>query len=391
MSVGSHIVLCAGGTGGHVFPARALAGELVRRGYRLSLITDRRGRLLRDGMGVDDAGATATAADSAPDIYEISAAAIAGKGLIARIRALGSLATGFFQAYRLLRTMAPAAVIGFGGYASAPTMLAAGRLKLRRAIHEQNAVLGRANRTLAPHVERIALSFARTDGVSSADKSRCCWTGNPVRPEFDGLRAAPWSVPDGDGPLNLLVFGGSQGARILSDIVPDALAGLDAGLRGRLQVAHQLRDADADTDTGAGTVAERYEAAGIRAELRAFFDDMPTRLQRSHLVIARAGASTMAELTAMGRPAVLIPYPHAADDHQSANAARLSDAGGAWMIPQRDLSAADLTRRLASLLASPTVLTAAAEAAARNGIPDAGSKLADMVEEMLHGDGGAAR
>ncbi len=362
------IVLATGGTGGHVFPAQALAEELKRRGHRLALITDRRGDVYSGPLGELEA-------------YTISAAGVSGKGVLARISATFQLMLGYFQARGLLRRMRPAVVVGFGGYPSVPTMLAASQIGIRTAIHEQNAVLGRANRLLAPRVNRIALSFDETDGLRPKDQDKAIRTGNPVRPEIAALAGRPFVPPGPGAPLNLLIVGGSQGAQILGEAVPAALTSLDPAMRARLSVDQQARAEQVDM------VKAAYQKAGIAADVRSFFKDMPDRLAKAHLMIGRAGASTMAELAAVGLPAILIPYAHAIDDHQAANAARLSDAGGGWAIPQMDVTADDLAQRLVQLLENPTVLSAAASAAARTGIPDATQRLADMVESLA-GTGG---
>ncbi|MDW3204072.1 MAG: undecaprenyldiphospho-muramoylpentapeptide beta-N-acetylglucosaminyltransferase [Alphaproteobacteria bacterium] len=369
MSKGNLVVLATGGTGGHVFPAQALAEELKRRGNRLALITDRRGDAYSGPLGELDA-------------HTISAAGVSGKGLRARIAAVFKLMVGYFQARKLLRTMRPAVVVGFGGYPSVPTMMAASHLKIRTAIHEQNAVLGRANRLMAGRVDRIALSFNETDGLSPKDRERSVLTGNPVRPEIAALAGRPFKTPDSDSPLHVLIVGGSQGAQILGEAVPAAMARLPEGLKSRLRVEQQARPEQLDA------VRSAYRQAGIDADIRPFFDDMPVRLARAHLMIGRAGASTLAELTTVGLPAILIPYAYAIDNHQAANAARLSDAGGAWAIPQMDVTADDLARRIEQLLGNPPVLSAAAQAAARTGIPDATRRLADAVEGLTNGNGG---
>lgn len=369
MSKRNLVVLATGGTGGHVFPAQALAEELKRRGNRLALITDRRGDAYSGPLGELDA-------------HTISAAGVSGKGLRARISAVFKLMVGYFQARKLLRTMRPAVVVGFGGYPSVPTMMAASHLKIRTAIHEQNAVLGRANRLMAGRVDRIALSFNETDGLSPKDRERSVLTGNPVRPEIAALAGRPFKTPDSDSPLHVLIVGGSQGAQILGEAVPAAMARLPEGLKSRLRVEQQARPEQLDA------VRNAYRQADIDADIRPFFDDMPARLARAHLMIGRAGASTLAELTTVGLPAILIPYAYAIDNHQAANAARLSDAGGAWAIPQMDVTADDLARRIEQLLGNPPVLSAAAQAAARTGIPDATRRLADAVEGLTNGNGG---
>lgn len=365
------IAISTGGTGGHVFPAEALAGELARRGHRLALITDRRG---------DAFGGTLDVIDR----HTISAAGVSGRSTLERIGAAVTLSVGFFQARRLLQELKPAAVVGFGGYPTVPTMLAAGRLHaVRTAIHEQNAVLGRANRLLAPRMDRIATAFEETEGLRDADRPKSVRTGNPVRPEIAALAGRPYPTPGASDRLDLLVFGGSQGARIFGEVVPRAVERLPAGLRGRLSVVQQVRSGQVEE------VRETYRRLAVAADIRPFFDDMPTRLAAAHLLVCRAGASTVAELTTVGRPAILIPYQYAIDDHQTANAARLCDAAGAWMIPEDDLGPDRLAARLAELLGQPHTLMKAAQAAARIGMPEATRRLADLVVGLIddNGDG----
>ncbi|MBP5857732.1 undecaprenyldiphospho-muramoylpentapeptide beta-N-acetylglucosaminyltransferase [Marivibrio halodurans] len=364
MSGNKAIALATGGTGGHVFPAQALAEELGARGYRLMLITDRRGDIYGGPLG-------------ALETHTIRAAGVSGQGFGARLGAAVQLGLGYFQARRLLRELAPAAVVGFGGYPSVPTMMAASHLKLRTAIHEQNAILGRANRLLAPRVRRIALSFERTADLREADQKRSLWTGNPVRPEIAAIAAQSYPSIEAGQAIRLLITGGSQGAQILGETVPAAIGSLPEEMRKRLRISQQVRAEQLEF------VTDAYRTAGIAADVRAFFDDMPKRLGEAHLLIARAGASTTAELTCVGRPAILIPYPYAVDDHQTANAARLCDDGGAWMIPQKDLTPDALADRLMQLLAKPEVLTAAGAAAARIGMPEATRNLADMVAGLV--------
>lgn len=363
---GRAIVLATGGTGGHVFPAQALAEALGARGWRLMLVTDRRGAGYSGPLG-------------ALETHRISAAGVSGRGLFARAGAALRLALGYVQARALLKRVRPAAVIGFGGYPSVPTVLAAAGLKLKTGLHEQNAVLGRANRLLAPRVKRIALSFDPTALLRPADRDKSRVTGNPVRPEIAALAARPYAPPRADGPIHLLCVGGSQGAQVFGETLPAALARLPAALRARIRLTLQTR---ADQVDG---VAAGLAETGVAGEVRAFFDDMPARLAQAHLAIARAGASTTSELAASGRPALLVPYPHAIDDHQSANAARLCDAGGAWMIPQADFTADMLAQRLEDLLTNPPLLAQVAAAARRVGIPEATERLADWVEALVAG------
>jgi len=356
------IVLATGGTGGHVFPAQALARTLMGRGYRLVLITDRRGSAYGGLLGN-------------LETHRIRAAGISGRGLTAKISAVFQLGLGLIQARRLLKQLRPRAVVGFGGYPSIPTMVAAAQLKFSTVIHEQNAVLGRANRVLAPRAGRIATAFDKIAMLQESDAARAVRTGNPVRPEVVAA-ACPYQPPDA-GPIEILVTGGSQGASIFADIIPAALAKLPEELRGRLKVTQQCREDDI------AAVRRRYAESGIEADLASFFANIPERLARAHLVICRSGASTVAELAASGRPAIMIPYPHAIDDHQRENAARLCDAGGGWLLPQGDATAEALRELIGSLLETPEKLARAARCAARIGLPDATERLADLVCEVI--------
>jgi UDP-N-acetylglucosamine--N-acetylmuramyl-(pentapeptide) pyrophosphoryl-undecaprenol N-acetylglucosamine transferase len=303
-----------------------------------------------------------------------------GGGPIRDARALAELAAGAMQAGRLLRRLSPAGVIGFGGYPSVPTMLAAAFLGLPTVIHEQNAVLGRANRLLASRMRYIATGFPSIDGLRPADRARATCTGNPVRPAVLAAGEAGYLPPPARGPIELLVLGGSQGARIFSEIVPPALAALPAPLRTALRVSHQARAEDL------AAAARRYAEAGVAAELDSFFADVPRRLGRAHLVISRAGASTVAELAAVGRPALLVPYPYAADDHQTANARAFAQAGGGWVVPQADLAPGMLAGCLGQLFADGASLTAAAQRASRFGRGDAARRLA-LLALALEPDG----
>lgn len=354
------IVLTAGGTGGHVFPAEALAEELLRRGYRLTLITDRRGHAYRGALG------------QIPTI-RIRAGGIAGLGIVGKLTSAFALVAGLFQARGLLKSLEPAAVVGFGGYAAFPTMFAAQQLKIPTLVHEQNAVLGRANRALAPGIKRIATSFDKVRFVGR-HSNRAVFTGMPVRPAVAAMRQKPY--PALDGKIRLLVIGGSQGARVLSEVVPVALARLPEALRGRLQVSQQCRPEDIEL------VRAAYAGTGIDVTLQSFFDDVPERLAAAHLVIARSGASTVSELTAVGRPAILVPYPHATDDHQTDNAKAVEAAGAAWLVPQPEFTVETLSARLEALLSQPEELATAAGRARAAGVPDAASRLADIVAAL---------
>jgi len=363
------VVLAAGGTGGHVFPAEALAAELLTRGCRLALVTDRRG---------GDLGSTLAGVET----HRIQAGGLAGKGLAARMRGGVELGLGTLQARRLLSRLAPRVVIGFGGYASVPTMMASTLGGYRTALHEQNAVLGRANRLLARRVGLIATSFDVSEGIPPEAAGRAVHTGMPVRADFAAARTRTYPPLDEDGPVSLLVLGGSQGARAFSEVIPKAMGRLSESLRQRLSIAQQCRP----EDLGGARVA--YARAGLTAELAPFFDDVPERMAGAHLVIARAGASTVAELTAVGRPAILVPYPFAIDDHQSANAHAVDEAGAGWLMPQDAFTADSLASRLEALFALPATLDRAASCAGAAGSPEAASRLADVVFELIGSNGG---
>lgn len=362
------VVLAAGGTGGHVFPAQALAAELVSRGNRAILVTDERGSAHGNGDGFSD-------------VLRIRAGGLAGKGVGARIRSVTALLAGTWQARSLLKRLRPDAVVGFGGYASVPTMLAARFAGLKTAIHEQNAILGRANRLLAPKVSRIAISFEGSRGLPADRAGKVVHTGMPVRPVIAEIRDAVYPALDPADPINLLVLGGSQGANIFSEVVPASLQALPENLRNRLRVSQQCRPEDLEKAQGA------YSETGISVDLSTFFPDVPSRLAGTHLLISRSGASTVAEVLAVGRPAILVPFPHAIDDHQTFNAHAVAEAGAGWLMPQDTLSAASLTSRLESLFGLPATLQKAASAARAVGRADAAARLADMVCELLPSNG----
>jgi UDP-N-acetylglucosamine--N-acetylmuramyl-(pentapeptide) pyrophosphoryl-undecaprenol N-acetylglucosamine transferase len=352
-------VLAAGGTGGHLFPAEAVARLLAARGGAVHLLTDRRA----DAFAAAVPGVT----------IDLVRAGRFGGGPLNTAVGFAALALGMVQARRLLRRLAPAAVIGFGGYPSVPTMLAAAQLGLPTVIHEQNAVFGRANRLLAPRARVIATGFGAVQGLRPADQRRTVHTGNPVRPAIRAVGAAPYAPPT--GTIELLVTGGSQGARVFAEVLPAALELLPAELRARLRVSQQARPEDKDA------VIARYRERAIVAEIESFFADMPARLARAHLVICRAGASTIAELAAAGRPAILVPYPHAMDDHQAANAAQFAAAGGGWAIAQGEFTAPALAERLTALLADPAALASAAAAARGFARDDAAEQLAALAQK----------
>jgi UDP-N-acetylglucosamine--N-acetylmuramyl-(pentapeptide) pyrophosphoryl-undecaprenol N-acetylglucosamine transferase len=361
---GHLVVLASGGTGGHLFPAEALASALLARGHRVALVTDKRGQAFADRL---------------PDValHRIAAGRL-DTGLVGKAIGVAEMVLGTLAAGTLLGRLQPAVAVGFGGYPSVPTMLAAARRRIATVLHEQNALMGRANRLLAPRVSQIATSFPHVQGLKPADAARVTFTGNPVRPEIGKLRDLPYPAPT--GTINLLVTGGSQGARILSAVVPDALAKLPAALKSRIALMQQARPEDLER------VRDMHRRNGIATEVAPFFHDLPERLGRAHLVIARAGASTVAELCVAGRPAILVPYAAAADDHQSVNARALGDAGAAWVMAERDFTPDALAGKLAALLDAPDSLLAAAAAARALGMPDAASRLADLVLACANGN-----
>jgi UDP-N-acetylglucosamine--N-acetylmuramyl-(pentapeptide) pyrophosphoryl-undecaprenol N-acetylglucosamine transferase len=357
-------MLAAGGTGGHLFPALALAQELTRRSIAVDLVTDLR------GAGFGDAF-------PARAIYRVPSATLAGRSPLAAVKTAWILTRGVGAAVKLLGEVKPGAVVGFGGYPAFPPLLAARLRHIPTALHEQNAVLGRANRLLAPQVTIIATSFARTRHLQGAAAARARLTGNPVRDAVLEWSAHGYLPPAPGGPFSLLVFGGSQGARFFSDALPPALALLAPELRANLFVVQQCRKEDL------ARVEAAYRAEGIRAHLATFFANLPEEMAKAHLVIGRAGASTTAELTAMGRPAILVPLPHAVDNDQLQNATRLAESGGAWCLAQAELTPERLAGAITRLFGSPGVLAEAAAAAKQQGRPDAVLRLAELVEELV--------
>jgi len=361
------IVIAAGGTGGHLFPGQALAQELRRRGRHIVLITDERVQRF-------------DALFPGADIFSVPSATPNDRGLLGLIKALPAIISGVAQAFAILGRIKPSVVIGFGGYPTLPPLAAAVLRGLPTCVHEQNAVLGRVNRLMARFIDAIASTFAQPKYMRETDATKFVITGNPVRDAVMAHAASPYVSPGEGQQIELLVFGGSQGARVMSDIVPGALARLTPALRSRLRVVQQARPEDIDQ------VRSQYLAAGISAELNSFFDDMPARIAASHLVIGRSGASTAAELSVIGRPSILVPLPHSLDNDQKANAEKLQAAGAAIMIEQRNFTAEALAARLQELFADPSALANAAQAALRQGTPDAVRRLADLVEALGRGE-----
>jgi UDP-N-acetylglucosamine--N-acetylmuramyl-(pentapeptide) pyrophosphoryl-undecaprenol N-acetylglucosamine transferase len=355
------VVLAAGGTGGHMFPALSLAAELRARGQPVVIACDERGARY---LGAD------------LEHRLIQAASPTGR-LGTRLRGLGRLAIGLGQGLHLLRNVRPTAVAAFGGYAAVPIGLAAALLRIPLLVHEQNAVLGRANRLIVRRAARLALSFAATRGAENVPKVRQVVTGNPVRAAVAALRDRPYQAPGPERALRVLVVGGSQGARIFSEVVPAAIARLTGSERARLALAQQCRPEDLERVTGA------YAGLGFKAELAPFFDDLPERMTASHLIVSRAGASTVAELLALGRPALLVPFRFAAEDHQRANAEAVSRADAGWLIEETRFDAAALADKLRICLEEPRQLSALARRAAEFGRADAAGVLADQVQSLL--------
>ena len=357
-----NFVLAAGGTGGHMVPAHALAAELRSRGHGVLLITDDRGARF-------------------PGLFEnvpvhILPAGRLGGGPIGWLKALRSVIAGRGQAKRLYREHRPDAVVGFGGYPAFPALLAASSMRIPTVLHEQNAVLGRVNRLLAGEAEAIGTAYDQVERLKRGNQGKAVLVGNPVRDSVRKLGELPFPPFDEVAPLKILVTGGSQGATVLGEIVPEGLGLLQPSLRRRLQIVQQCRPDDIER------VRRRYAELGIPAELTTYIEDMPEKLADAHLVIGRAGASTIAELTAAGRPAILIPYPAATDDHQTANAREMTAAGGARTIQQTDFTPDVLARQIEAMAADPVALNNAAARAMAVGRPHAARDLADLVERI---------
>lgn len=358
-----HYVLAAGGTGGHLIPAFALADELMARGHHVALITDARGAAIPG----KPAGLTA---------HVLPAGRAAGLNPLTWIKAGRAILEGRRMALRLFESFAPSAVVGFGGYPSLPALMAARAAKIPTLVHEQNAVLGRVNRFFAGRVDLIATAAREIDRMPEKVAGKVHLVGNPVREDVLALREQPFPAFTEDGLLRILVTGGSQGARVLSEVVPDGLAMLPPALRSRLQVTQQCRPEDIEG------VRARYAGHGIPAELGTYFEDMAVRLADAHLFIGRSGASTIAELTAVGRPAILIPLPIATDDHQAANCREIVAAGGARSIRQHAFTATELAKQIQAMAMAPGSLANAAHAAWSCGYPHAATDLADLIEGM---------
>lgn len=364
------IMLAAGGTGGHIFPAEALAAALRARGHAVALVTDER---FRDYFDLSQDGVFA----SIP-MHFVMAGNLSGN-LISKLRGGLRVVFGIMQARRILKQNNARAVVGFGGYPSFPTMVAASTLRIPTIIHEQNAIMGRANSKLLDRVNRIATSYPETQKIPSYCKVKTLFTGNPVRSGIRALHAVPYAAPAEEGVLRVLVTGGSQGANIFSDVVPEAVKQLPEHLRHRLRIDQQCRAEDIERTRAA------YQALGMQADLAPFFADMPQRLASAHLVIARAGASTVAELSCAGRPAILVPLPTAMDNHQYMNAQAVEDNDAGWVMVQDGFTPDALAARLESLLRLPHSLQAMAAKMKALGCVEAADNLAALVEDVLAG------
>ena len=361
------IMICAGGTGGHMFPALALAQDLISRDYTVVIVTDKRAVKFARGQESDHL------------IIRVIHSATLPRGIMGKIKGGLALLRGYLQSRRLISKYKPGLVIGFGGYPSMPPMVAAQQKNILTVIHEQNAVLGRANAYLAPKADRIALSLPDMSSLEEADAVRAVVTGNPIRSDIAALYAHPYITPDDDTPFHITVTGGSLGAKVMADIVPQALAKLPDEMKNRLKVTQQCND---DVIDG---VKKTYKKAGIDCDLRPFINDMPEVLKHTSLIIARSGASTVAEIAVAGVPAIYIPYPHHADQQQRVNAEVIAKAGGAWVMEEKNLTPDTLAAKVEELMSAPEMLFNAAEAARSCAKPEAARKLGNLVIALLKG------
>lgn len=365
MSEAKQILISAGGTGGHMFPAEALARDLIGRGYRVALATDVRGKKYEPF------------ADGVPT-YVLKSATIK-PGLLSKVKTVLSLAIGYFQARQLVDKLKPSVVIGFGGYPSFPAVYAAQKKNIPTIIHEQNAILGKANAYLAPKADRIALSWNNVESIEESDAVRSVVTGNPVRPDIAALYNKPYPALEQGGALKILVLGGSQGAKIFGEVLPEMVKQLSPDHKARLDIVQQCIDEDIEQ------VRAAYAEAGVKAELAIFFDNVAERLENCHLVIARSGAGTVCEVTTAGRPAIFVPYPWHKDQQQKRNADAVFDAGGAWVMTQDGFTVEALLARIETFLQNPESLFNAAENARSCGKPDAARKLGNLVTALASG------
>jgi UDP-N-acetylglucosamine--N-acetylmuramyl-(pentapeptide) pyrophosphoryl-undecaprenol N-acetylglucosamine transferase len=358
------IVLAAGGTGGHIFPAEALAEELKKRGFTPVLITDERHKKYAGTL--EDV-----------ETHFIQTGALGGN-IIKKLLSVFKIILGYVQARKILSSIQPEVVVGFGGYPSFPTLMASTHKKIKTVLHEQNSLMGTVNRFMASKVVKIATSFEEVSGVLDDDRKKIVFTGNPVRPAILVLRDMQYPDINDESVFRILITGGSQGASVFSRVVPEAIALLPQALRARIRIDQQCRPADIEE------AREAYKELGVSADLSTFFTDMPVKIASAHLLIVRSGASTLAEVTVAGRPAILVPYPHAKDNHQMINATALEDVGGGWVMPEEAFTAKALSARIESFLNLPSTLQEAAEKSKEAGKPDAAEKLADLLETLIH-------
>ena len=356
------IVLTTGGSGGHIFPAQSVAAELVKKGYNVVFITDKRGNAFQNLPEVTT--------------YRLVAESVTGRSIFGKIVALGKLWLGAGQAMKLLVQLKPALVIGFGGYASLPAVMSAQMLRIPVILHEQNAILGRANRIAAGKVRLIATSFPHVDRIPKNIPT--IHVGQPVRAPILAKQNTP--MPSGD-TFNVLVFGGSQGAHFFSERIPEAIVKLPAEYRAKIQLTQQARPEDEEQ------VKKSYAQAGLKSlTIAPFFQNMPDLLSAAHLVIGRGGAGTLSEVMVVGRPAIIVPLPSAADNHQAANAKELEYAGGGWVLEQKDFSVDQLADKIKSFMDDPDVLTQAAQKAHTLAIVNAAERMAELVDDLVKGE-----
>jgi UDP-N-acetylglucosamine--N-acetylmuramyl-(pentapeptide) pyrophosphoryl-undecaprenol N-acetylglucosamine transferase len=353
------VLLCAGGTGGHLFPAEALAAALEKRGVAIDLATDRRAAHFKF---------------PARAVHVIPSATLRGRDPVSLARTATLLAHGTLKAWRLIGRIRPAVVVGFGGYPTVPPLLAASWRGVPTVLHEQNGVMGRANRMLASRVTRIATGFRALKNVDAKVQGKMAFTGNPIRPAVLEAAKTPYAAPEGE--LRLLVFGGSQGAHVMAEIVPPAIARLAPDIRAKLRIVQQARAEDLDQ------VKATYAKLNVQAECAPFFGDLPARMASAHLIVSRSGASTVAELSAIGRPAIMVPLPHALDQDQFANAGMLAEAGGGIRLVQREFTPERLASEIEKLASDPPKLEKMAAAAKSAGTRDAAERLADLVLQV---------
>jgi len=356
------VLLCAGGTGGHLFPAEALALALAKRGVGVALATDRR---------------AAHYQFPAQSVHLIPSATLRGRNPLALARTLGTLGIGTVKAWLMIGKLDPDAVVGFGGYPTVPPLYAATLRGAPTLLHEQNSVMGRANRFLAPRVTAIATGFAEVAKMKPAWQAKATFTGNPLRPAVIAAAGKPFIGPGDAGMVRLVVFGGSQGAQVMSRIVPAAVARFDSAVRARLAVTQQARPEDVEG------VRATYARLAVMAEVAPFFADLPARLAQAHLIVSRSGASTVAEVAAIGRPAIFVPLPHALDQDQLANAGVMERAGGAIRINQADFTPERLAAEIGALIEAPERLAVMAAASKTAGTVDAAERLADLVLRVM--------